>query len=467
MNLNLTLRQVLIVFAVVLTIIFTMAFLAYNRLVKLVESDETISRNNDYVLKLEEVISYLKDAETGARGYLLTSDMVFLEPQKSAGLKVMGGLVELRHNTKMEPAQIPYIESIQRMAQKKIDITWELVHSIKSGEVKIMSEHQKELIWEGKLIMDTIRTSVQNLKVIEQKRLNINKEAQAEFARTSPRYLLTIIIMAIAIIIVTMGVIYNQLNKLNKTQKKLEEKINELAIANRELDQYAFTLTHHLQEPLRKIRLFSSRFEAKFKKNTDTDVGEEVKMIQKINTFAADSQYLLDEFLSFARLNHFEKKNIEIGDLSIIIKEVWRIKKELVNQTRAEYHIEGDAFISGYKEKLIILFEQLIDNSLKFSQTDKPLVIKIMCKEEFVDEKPCQVIIFSDNGIGFAQEYAQKVFNIFYRLNDKKNYNGLGVGLAICRKIVELHEGQISVESSPNIGTTFTIKLPFKINNII
>ena len=90
-----------------------------------------------------------------------------------------------------------------------------------------------------------------------------------------------------------------------------------------------------------------------------------------------------------------------------------------------------------------------------------------MCKEEVVDEKPCQVIIFSDNGIGFAQEYAQKVFNIFYRLNDKKNYNGLGVGLAICRKIVELHEGQISVESSPNIGTTFTIKLPFKINNII
>ena len=120
----------------------------------------------------------------------------------------------------------------------------------------------------------------------------------------------------------------------------------------------------------------------------------------------------------------------------------------------------------GNKERIIELFQQLIDNALKFSRPDTKPFIQIKCNEELIDGNLFRVILISDNGIGFEQEYAQKAFSIFQRLNNKNNYTGLGVGLAITRKIVELHNGYISVQSTPNIGTSFTIKIPLKYNSV-
>lgn len=467
MNKKLSLRQVLVIFAVVLVFLITVASLAYNRLVSLVESNETINQYNGFVLKMEEVISYLKDAETGARGYVLTGDTVFLSNQRHAGKKVMNYLVDLRQSVKGIDEQIPYIDSIQRMSKTKIDNIWVLVHSIKPGQVKPLTEEQQKTMVKGKIVMDSIRATVQNLKNLQQDRLNINIDKQREFAASSPRFLLIIIISAISVIILTMGGIYRQLLLLKKAQKKLEEKIRELAHANRELDQYAFTLSHHLQEPLRKIRMFSSRYEAKLKKDALIDPSrsnlegeKELEAIRKINTFAADSQYLLDEFLAFANLSQKNKNDLAAVPLSDIIEEAWDEKSAFVSHTHAQYQLEGDAQILGYKKHLITLFEQLIDNALKFRHPDRNPLMLFACKTEMMDEKPCHVITITDNGIGFEQEYADKIFSIFQRLNHKNQYSGLGVGLAISRKIVELHNGTIAAESSPDIGSVFVIKIP-------
>ncbi len=460
MNKNLSLKQILAVFIVVMSLIVVMATLAYDRLVNLVESSETINKNNDFVLKLEEVISYLKDAETGARGYLLTSDTSFLKPHRHAGTQVMSLLSDLRKEARKIDEQIPYIDSLQRMAKYKIDVSWSIVHSIKANQVRPLTDNQRDMIVKGKFVMDTIRDVVRNLKNLEQGRLKYNRNAQRDFANSSPRFLLIIIIIAISILVITMWGIYTQILHLNKAKNSLEEKIKELANANRELDQYAFTLTHHLQEPLRKIRMFSSRFENKLKKVPNTEGGDDIESIQKINNLAANSQYLLDEFLAFAKLNHNSKGNTEMVDISKIIKNIWEDKACLVDASKADYSIEGYTEIEGYRKPLSILFEQLIDNCLKFKHLERNPHVHFEFKQELIDAEPYHIITVTDNGMGFEQEYSEKIFLIFQKLNP--TFGGLGVGLAISRKIVELHKGSINVESELDKGTTFTIRIPIK-----
>lgn len=468
MNKKLTLKQVLILCGIVLGILITLATMAYNRLVSLVESSETVNRNNEFALKLEDVISCLKDAESGSRGYLLTRNIDFLLDQKAAGTVVHKNLLDIRQEARKSMEQIPYIDSVRRLAIAKIDNVWSIVHTIKTREVTTLDSNQVRLIHEGKLLMDSLQRTIKNLKDLQKDKKEADIRTQREYAVSSPRFLLSIIIIAISIIIITMWMIYRQLLLVEKAKKSLEEKVDELNKANRELDQYAFTLTHHLQEPLRKIRLFSSRYENKLKKLENTDGTsrdnregvDDLKSIQKINAFAADSQELLHEFLAFANLNQENKNAIEAVDVSEIIEAVWEEKRDFVKAAKAKYTIEGDMNIEGYREHLFLLFEQLMDNALKFKHPERKLRLVFTGTTELIDEKPYHVLTISDNGIGFEQEYAQKVFLIFQRLNHKNQYNGLGIGLAISRKIVELHKGTISVESRPDEGTTFTIKIP-------
>ncbi len=411
-------------------------------------------------MKLEEVVSCLKDAESGSRGFLLTSDTEFLLAQKRAGTVVLQNLVDIRKEFKFVDEQTRYIDSIQRMAKNKIDNVWSMVHSIKTRKVEALTENQIKLIAEGKLLMDSLQITIKNLKDLQEKKIKYDIGQQREFAKSSPRFLLIIIIGAIFIIAITMGVIYRQLIVVEKAKKRLEEKIDELDKANSELDQYAFTLTHHLQEPLRKIRLFSSRFENKLKKAAPTEGVMDLKSIQKISNFAADSQELLNEFLAFTNLSQPNKNSLENVSISEIIEGVWAEKKKMVTASKATYSIEGDLEMEGYREYLFLLFEQLIDNALKFKHLDRQPHIYITGDVKMIDEKSYHVLTIADNGIGFEQEFAPKIFLIFQRLNHKSDYKGLGIGLAISRKIVELHKGTIAVESRLDEGTTFTIKIP-------
>ena len=459
---NLSLRQLLLIFTAVFATLFVAATMAYNRLSSLVESNEAINQNNDFALKLEEVISYLKDAETGTRGYLLTSDTFFLQPQRQAGEKMKRVLVMIKRDAVNRNEEMPYIQSLERLADERIRLTDAVIATVELGQLKNISKYQKTMLLSGKNVMDSIRILVQDLKNIEIKRLNINKKQQTKITNSSPQFLLMIMIAAISVILITMWIIYRQLLLLSKAKTNLENKVQELYIANRELDLYAFALTHHLQEPLRKIRLFSSRYESKIQKINAPNQQEAADLlsIQKITALATESQNLLDEFLAFARLNQDAEKDVENIDLSKIIEDIWDVKKDLVQQTSAIYQVECTTKMKGNREKMTLLFQHLIDNALKFKHSDRDALIKIDCHEVLNEEQAFQIIHFSDNGNGFEQQYDTKVFALFQRLNNNTTYKGLGVGLAICRKVVEIHNGTISVQSTPDVGTVFTIKIP-------
>ncbi len=254
-----------------------------------------------------------------------------------------------------------------------------------------------------------------------------------------------------------------------KAEKKLELQITKLDKSNQSLQEFTYVSSHDLQEPLRKISTFSERLFSKYQDVLDE---EGLRYIERIETSCQSMRKLLDDLLDFSKLsNHttFPEKidlsklmNAVISDLEIPIKE---------NHVRVD--VDVNFSMIGYFTQLRQLFTNLIQNSIKFRKLDRSPIIRISAalanKEEIKKHKlkPSKSYIkieFEDNGIGFEKEYSDKIFNVFQRLNAKAEYKGSGIGLSICRKIVENHKGCIFAEGILNEGAKFTVLIPEKLN---
>ncbi|MEX2600791.1 MAG: PAS domain S-box protein [Balneolaceae bacterium] len=236
--------------------------------------------------------------------------------------------------------------------------------------------------------------------------------------------------------------------------RELELRSKELAASNAELEQFAFVASHDLQEPLRMITSFLAQLEKKY----DAVLDEKGK---KYIYFAIDGakrmrQIILD-LLEFSRVGRVESEREEV-DLNELIHEVLSLNRKLIEESDANIKLDQLPVITAAKSPIRQLFQNLIQNAIKYQDNGTRPVIQITCQER-VDEWQFSV---RDNGIGIKQEYSEKIFTIFQRLHGKEEYSGTGMGLAICKKIVEDHGGNIGVKSAIGEGSTFyfTIRKP-------
>lgn len=255
-------------------------------------------------------------------------------------------------------------------------------------------------------------------------------------------------------------------------EKRVEARTEELLEANaalkhsnQELEQFAFVASHDLQEPLRKIKTFSQKLENKSKDLLDFDA---TVYIDKIKDSCSRMEGLIKDVLTYSRLTYLDKKLVRT-DLTEILKNVLNDFEISTEEKEATITIDPLPTIMASPLQMNQLFHNLISNSLKFTNNDVPCRIdiksRVLSKEEaiakglMINRSYCEIIV-ADNGIGFRQEFASSIFKIFERLNTRHRYEGSGIGLALCRKIVENHSGKIFVTSQENIGTTFYIILP-------
>ncbi len=252
-----------------------------------------------------------------------------------------------------------------------------------------------------------------------------------------------------------------QIKKLNR---QLLENIASLESANKDLDRFAFMASHDLQEPLRKIRMFSDRLSSKYKEVLDDDGQTTIVRIQKA---AERMQSLITDILSFSKIS-IQKTTFAKSDLNLILKDVLADINESIDEKKAEFQIEQLPSLYVSPGLMQPLFHNLITNALKYSRKDVSPVIKIRTEmSEAMNivnsnepvPKYCRILI-EDNGIGFEQKYAEEIFGMFKRLHHNKDYEGTGIGLALCKKIVEQHNGFISARSSLDKGSTFIVSLP-------
>jgi signal transduction histidine kinase len=238
----------------------------------------------------------------------------------------------------------------------------------------------------------------------------------------------------------------------------------ELTNLNQQLEQFVFISSHDLQEPLRKIQTFSSLLSNR-SPHSDTYIK---KYSDRINASASRMSHLLKDLLSFTiliRRDKIEKVKVNLNDIMENIIEDFDV---VIRSTNATVNFSALPVVSGDPVQLNQLFHNLIGNALKFS--DKPPVISITSRNStwkdfslYHELKKDTVYIsvsINDNGIGFDQKFAEKIFTLFQRLSDKKDVEGTGIGLSICKKIVENHDGFIYASGEKDVGATFTVFLP-------
>lgn len=236
-------------------------------------------------------------------------------------------------------------------------------------------------------------------------------------------------------------------NQLLKAHKELKQKAIELKQSNEELEQFAYVASHDLQEPLRMVASYTQLLARRYKDQLDKDAND---FIDYAVDGAERMQQLLNDLLQFSRVGT-RAKPFEPVDIEEIVDQALQNLERFIEENEAEIIIDSDLpRLSADETQLIQLFQNLVHNAIKFRGDARPQV-RISAEEQ---ENLWQFSV-TDNGVGIPEQYQERIFVIFQRLHNRNRYKGSGIGLAICKKIVERHDGNIWTKSTPGLGTTF------------
>ena len=253
--------------------------------------------------------------------------------------------------------------------------------------------------------------------------------------------------------IIGFGKLTRDLTLKRKAEQARKKHIQELEQKNRELEQFAFIASHDLQEPLRSLISFSEILEQEYKGKVSDDLDQYIDFISQSSSRMKE---LVNGLLEYSRIGK-ESELVEV-DSNHLVKEVLEDMTALIKESKAEVTVEALPVVRGYKVDLRQLFQNLVSNALKFVKENTLPKINISAS------KGSDRWVFSvkDNGIGIDASHTEKIFIIFKRLHNRHEYPGTGIGLAHCRKIVELHHGNLWVESKIDEGSTFKFSIPIK-----
>lgn len=228
-----------------------------------------------------------------------------------------------------------------------------------------------------------------------------------------------------------------------------------LSRSNAELEQFAYAASHDLQEPLRMVKSFTQMLAARFKGTLDPKAEE---MVQYIEFGSERMQNLVDDLLSYSRVLHDRETNQQTVDMNSILDETLLCFKDQIESLHAVVLRDPLPPVMANRERIGLVLQNLLSNALKYRDSRPPLIRISAVQNEAED-----IIEVQDNGIGFDPQYADRIFGLFKRLHRSDQYPGTGVGLALCKQIVEQHGGRIWAESTAGEGSRFSFSVP-KVN---
>jgi len=438
-----------------LVTVFVLGFLSY----RLTDLDFWTIHTHQVTEQLQDSLAALQDIETGERGYLLTRRSEFLEPYhwglENAKLHI-GNVANLTADNPEERLQIIKLRNLadKRMSLSQTSIALE----------KTKSDELLELQRAGKKTMDAFRDQVKVMVEIESKLLR-----KRVFELQVTRYLVwaatAILGIAAAALLIWVGritrreirdekkrgdLLAQEIEQRKRTEKALKETTINLSRSNADLQQFAYVASHDLQEPLRAVTGFLTLLSSKKAASLDE---EGQKYVNHAVEGAHRMRTLVNDLLAYARVES-SAKIFETVSLEKILERVKTDLSASIEESGAKIIAPEMPDIPGDKTQLAQLFLNLIGNAIKF-RSDKPPEIKI----EFTPADEEIMFSIRDNGKGFSMEYAERIFVIFQRLQGREEASGTGIGLALCKKIVERHNGRIWVESVIGQGSTFFFTL--------
>lgn len=470
-------RAWLISCVLMLALLLINGFISYHAIKRLILNEDKVHQTLNTLNIIKDTFSAIQDADTGERGYLISGEEIYLKPYYAALQKIN---IHLNHLLQLESdiqTQRPRIYALTQMAQAKL--------ARMERTIALAQQHQREeaialfLSNEGNTLMNQMRELTDELQQTEYDRL---RQQRAEALDVQQQVILTLV-FATAAGLILAAVVYvlvgrqlqrqqQDAEKLALTNEELENMITERTVAleryavelqsrNRELQDFAFVASHDLQEPLRKIRSFGDRLAQKYADR----LGEGADYIRRMQLAATRMSRLIEDLLTFSRITSQSKK-YELVELQGILSDVIEDLYVTIEARGAKITNDPLPTIDADATQMHQLLQNLIGNAIKFVPPERQPVINITTRIFIPEDDSGDVswveIAISDNGIGFEEQFVDRIFTPFQRLHGKDEYPGTGIGLSICRRIVEYHHGVIQVKSEPGRGATFTVKLPLQ-----
>ncbi len=425
--------------------------------------------------QVERIMGSAKDAETGARGFLITNDALYLAPYKSGIAELPGELDNFGRLTADNPTQVRALSELRAVVAERLSL-------LKEGlDLRTMNEndslHALVLSGTGKAQMDHMRAIADGMEA-EEHRLLIQRTARERQAALRARItlflasgldLLLIILMfryfarertlrlqteqtaaSLAIARVEVERKANEVHQLNITlEERVRQRTAELEATNRELEAFSYSVSHDLRAPLRTIDGFSLALEEDYTDAVDATGRDYIK---RVRTGVQRMGQLIDSLLQLSRITRAELVRGE-ADLSQIAETIAANLKEENPERDLEFRIEPGMRAAADPKLLQVALENLLGNAVKFSAKVPHAVV------EFGWDKEQEAWFVRDNGAGFDMFYKDKLFNAFNRLHGDKDFKGSGIGLATVARVVRRHHGRIWADAVVDHGATFWFTL--------
>ncbi len=458
--------------AIVIMMIMTNGFLAMKTIEDLSATQSSLYNTGDIIVELDDLHNLVLMAETGQRGYLLTEIAEYLTPYEDALDRLSEQLNDMKQLRSEVPGQRKRITSLTLLVEQKII---ELVHTVELAQADNEKRALKQVMsGRGRNLYKELRAQLEHIKLLE---INYRNTLFAILATVEREAKVTFAISGITSGLLLLGLaFFARLNARSETKHRLElehqnevlaEKVamrtkeltlysDELSRSNRELEDFAFVASHDLQEPLRKIRAFGDRLKTNYAQLLDITGAD---YINRMGNAAERMSNLINDLLEFSRISTRGKPFTDVP-LQAVVEGIVDDLEVSIEESGAKIMLESLPVINADPSQMHHLFINLISNAIKFRKPDIKPIVEIQYFQENISMEPQHIITIRDNGIGFEQEFEDKIFIPFQRLHARTDYTGTGIGLAICRRIVERHGGNISATSELGIGTLFRIEIP-------
>lgn len=468
---------------VVLVVITGNAFYVISTLDELTSLEARLFATNRVINVTNQLHMAVLRAESGQRGYLLTQDEAYLDDYTTT-LNRLNQLiedVEMAALSSELPDQDSNIDELLRLTKAKVNGLIKTVELSKDGDYKaalaIVNTDVDLSLYDQ--FEERYKLVASSEKEMQQTHLSNLMRLRKDSVNTLIISGATTGLLVLAIMfLLKMNVRENMRHQeaLEEYNEELEDKISErtqelrifadeLSRSNRELEDFAFVASHDLQEPLRKIRAFGNRLEAGYEDVMD-ERGKD--FLKRMLNAAERMSMLISDLLAFSRVST-RGKDFEQVSLNSIMENICSDLEIAIEESHAIIQVDDLPSLKCDKSQIEQLMLNLLSNALKFRHEEKSPVVHISVRAPSEEELSTILlrdsfdwvaITVEDNGIGFEQSFAEKIFAPFQRLHGRSTYKGTGIGLAVCRRIVERHNGQINAFSEPGKGARFVIIIP-------
>ncbi|MCF2947843.1 ATP-binding protein [Paraglaciecola aquimarina] len=468
----------LLIAFIVLTVIFGNAYLAISTIKELTAIQKGLYQTSENTIAISDLHVSVLSAETGQRGYLLTEVEDYLRPYQRS-LKAV--TKQMERVSKLNLHDDDNKEKVELLVELSHQKMLELQETVELG-LKDKGHTALRMIMTGRG-KDLYRAIYEVIQEIQLSEISYRNELYTELGKIQKEATVNFLISGVISGFLLLGMMVlarlnlNYENKLRVSLQQQNEKLaeqvadrtealtlysEELTRSNRELEDFAFVASHDLQEPLRKIRAFGDRLKTSYAPELQ---GKGEDYINRMQLAAERMSNLINDLLEFSRITT-RGKPFNSVKLDKLLSEVEGDLDIAIEESQAVIKVDSLPEITGDEGQLYQLFLNLLSNAVKFRQPEQPPRVSVHYSlQECIDEQSQAMnqfhrFIVEDNGIGFDQEFADKIFVPFQRLHGRSEYKGTGIGLAVCRRIVERHGGTIQAKSEKGKGAQFIIDIP-------